>query len=68
VTYKPETSLSIHGPQNIIRKMSSRMMRWEVYAAKQGCVQGFGKKTKERENWKDIDMTGRITIKLILEK
>lgn len=44
------------------------MMRWEVYAAKQGCVQGFGKKTKERENWKDIDMTGRITIKLILEK
>lgn len=36
VTYKPKTSLSIHGSQNIIRKISLRRMRWEVHVARMG--------------------------------
>jgi predicted SprT family Zn-dependent metalloprotease len=51
---------------NIIRMIKSRRMRWTEYIAQ--CEYGFGGKARRKETTKDLDICGRMKLKLILEE
>jgi hypothetical protein len=62
---------NLYSSLSIIRMMKSRRMRWAGHVARIGrrgtYIEYWWESQKERDHWEDLDVGGRIILKLILD-